>query len=406
MRSVALALENALAPEHDWRRSASDLAIDVAGPLIERAPIDCLFVAAPAALLVDGQAAQGAVLADRLGLTRVPCYQLEAGDASGAAALHAAVAQIGAGLARAALVVAVSKVSDRSERERAALLDSLIDREVEAPLGLTYQALCGLLADLYVTRHGLKAGDLAHVVAKNAANAVAGGETFLPHAPSAIEVRRDIPVAPPLVRSDFAPLFDTATALVVAEAPLARELAAAPVEIAGLGAAGDVTVLADRPEPLRLEAAARAASIATGVRGLEGLAFLEVSSACSILEILAVESIGVAAPGTATGRYKDGLGRAGSPLSINPGGGAQGRGFGFGSSGLEQAREALLQLGGGAGKRQVAAAEQPGATALSVCLAGLGSQAFATLYRRPTGSPPVMSSRDREGTDRGGRTSS
>ena len=385
MRGVALALENALAPQHDWRRSAADLAIDVAGPLLERAPpgsIDALFVAAPAALLVDGQAAQGAVLADRLGLTRVPCYQLEAGDASGAAALHAAVAQVGAGLARAALVVAVSKVSDRSERERAALLDSLIDREVEAPLGLTYQALCGLLADLYVARHGLKAGDLAHVVAKNAANAVAGGETFLPHAPSAIEVRRDIPVAPPLVRSDFAPLFDTATALVVAEAPLARELAAAPVEIAGLGAAGDVTVLADRPEPLRLEAAARAASSATGKRGVDGLAFLEVSSACSILEILAVESIGVAASGTATGRYKDGLGRAGSALVINPGGGAQGRGFGFGSSGLEQAREALLQLGTGAGKRQVAAAEQPGATALSLCLAGLGSQAFATLYRR------------------------
>ncbi len=380
MKGVALALESALAPGHDWRRSAADLAVEVAAPLVDKAPIDALFVAAPSALLVDGQAAQGALLADRLGLARLPCYQLEAGDASGAAALHAAVAQVGAGLARAALVVAVSKVSDRSERERAALLDSLIDREVEAPLGLTYQALCGLLADLYVSRHGLKAGDLAHVVAKNAANAVAGGETFLPHAPTAIEVRRDIPVAPPLVRSDFAPLFDTATALVVAEMPLARELCAAPVEIAGMGAAGDVTVIADRSDPLRLEAAARAAA---GAGGTSGIAFLEVSSACSILELLAVESIGVAAPGTAAGRYKDGLGRAGSPLVINPGGGAQGRGSGFGAGGVEQAREALLQLGAGAGKRQVEAANTAGATALSVCLGGIGSQAFATLYRRP-----------------------
>jgi acetyl-CoA C-acetyltransferase len=166
---------------------------------------------------------------------------------------------------------------------------------------------------------------------------------------------------------------------VVAEAPLARELAAAPVEIAGMGAAGDVTVIADRRDPLRLEAAARAAAKAGGA---SGLAFLEVSSACSILEILAVESIGVAEPGTVCGRYKDGLGRAGSPLTINPGGGAQGRGFGFGASGLEQAREALLQLGAGAGKRQVEAASQPGATGLSLCLAGIGSQAFATLYRR------------------------
>src|SRR5690606_27378127 len=224
---VAIALESALPSGHEWASSAADLAQRVAAPLVERAPmIDAVFVAAPAALLVDGQAHQGAVLADRLGLGALPCMQLDAGDASGAAALHAAVAHVAAGLSRAALVLAVSKVSDRAERDRAALLDSLIDREIEAPLGLGYQALAGLLADLYVQRHGLRPGDLAHVVAKNAANAVAGGETFLPHAPSAIEVRRDIPVAPPLVRSDFAPLIDTATALVVTDAALARELSA------------------------------------------------------------------------------------------------------------------------------------------------------------------------------------
>ena len=69
MKPVCLALENALAPAHDWRRSAADLALEVAGPLLERARIDALFVAAPSALLVDGQAAQAGVFADRLGLT-------------------------------------------------------------------------------------------------------------------------------------------------------------------------------------------------------------------------------------------------------------------------------------------------------------------------------------------------
>jgi acetyl-CoA acetyltransferase len=355
--------------------------------------VEALFVAAPAALLVDGQAHQGALFADRLGLAALPCYQLEAGDASGAAALHAAVAHIGAGLGRAALVLAVSKVSDRSERERAALMDSLIDREIEAPMGLSYQALCGLLADLYLSRHRLRPGDLAHVVAKNAANAIAGGDTFLPHAPSALEVRRDIPVAPPLVRSDFAPLFDSATALVVCEAGLARDLAAAPVvEVAAIAAAGDATVVADRPDPLRLEAAARAVegalargrawgAAASAGRG-GGLAFLEVSSVCSILELLALESIGAGEPGTTPLSYKDGLGRIGSAMVVNPGGGAQGRGHGFGASGLDQAREALLQLAGAAGARQVADAARPGALALSLSLAGIGSQAFATLYRR------------------------
>ena len=392
---AALALENSLAPAHDWRRSAADLALEVAAPLLQRTPVDALFVAAPAALLVDGQAHQAALFADRLGLTALPCYQLEAGDASGAAALHAAVAHVGAGLARAALVLAVSKVSDRSERERAALMDSLIDREIEAPMGLSYQALCGLLADLYLSRHRLKPSDLAQVVAKNAASAVAGGETFLPHAPSALEVRRDIPVAPPLVRSDFAPLFDSATALVVCDAGRARELAAAPVvEVVAIAAAGDATVVADRHDPLRLEAAARAAAGALArARGRQGeaplaagrgggLAFLEVSSVCSILEVLALESIGATEPGATPLAYKDGLGRIGSDLVVNPGGGAQGRGHGFGASGLDQAREALLQLAGAAHGRQVAEAVRPGALALSLSLAGIGSQAFATVYRR------------------------
>ena len=382
---AAIALANALEPGHDWRSSAADLAVQVAGPLLDqcerRAQVDALFVAAPAALLCDGQAHQGAVLADRLGLAKLPCLQLEAGDASGAAALHAAVAHVAAGLSRAALVVAVSKVSDRSERERAALMDALIDREIEAPLGLTYQALCGLLADLYVARHGLKAGDLAHVVAKNAANAVAGGETFLPHAPSAIEVRRDIPVAPPLVRSDFAPLLDGATALLVTDAALARELGGGAVEVAALASAGDVTVVADRADPLRLEAVARASGAALARAGAAagGLAFVEVSSACTILEVLALESAGITEPGATTRQYKDGFGRAGSALVINPGGGAQGRGLGFGTGGLEQAREAFLQLGGAAGARQVASTA-PHALALAV--GGVGAHAYATVFKR------------------------
>jgi acetyl-CoA C-acetyltransferase len=380
----AIALCHALPAGHAWAASAGDLAIEVATPLLGRAPIDALFVAAPAALPVGGQAAQAAVLADRLGLARLPTYQLEAGDASGAAALHAAAAHVAAGLARCALVLGVAKISDRSERGRAALLDAAIDREVEAPLGLTYQALAGLLADLYLQRHGIKAGELGHVCAKNAANAVAGGETFLPHAPAALEIRRDIPVAPPLVRSDFAPLFDGATALIVAAPGLARELAPAPVELVGLGAGGDATVIADRADPLRLEAVARAggAALAAAATSLDRLAFVEVSSNATILELLAVESLGLFPAGGALAAYKDGAGRLTSPRPINPSGGAQGRGLALGNGGLEQAREAFLQLGGAAGKRQVAGADAAGATALAVTVGGLGGQAFATTFRR------------------------
>jgi len=286
--------------------------------------------------------------------------------------------------ARCALVLGVAKVSDLAERERGGLLDALVDRDAEAPLGLSYQALAGLLADLYVTQHGLKPSTFAHVIAKNAANAVLGGETFLPHAPSALELVRDIQVAPPLVRSDFAPLLDGASAVLVTDLGLARELTPAPVEIVSLGSASDLSVIADRPDPLAFTAAAAAgrAALARANVALDALAYLDVSSACTVLEVLALEALGATPVGQTGALCKDGFGRVAHARVVNPGGGAQGRGFALGTCGIAQAREAFLQLGGGAGKRQAAAALAPGARSLALGLTGLGVAAHATIFAR------------------------
>jgi acetyl-CoA C-acetyltransferase len=373
-----------LKADHHWEASAGDLALEVAGGLVggpAGAKIDAVFVAAP----IGEQAALAPVLVDRLGLAgKVAVYQLESGDGSGAAALHAAAVHVAAKQARCALVLGVAKVSDLAERERGGLLDALVDRDAEAPLGLSYQALAGLLADLYVTRNGLKPSTFAHVIAKNAANAVLGGETFLPHAPSALELVRDIQVAPPLVRSDFAPLLDGASAVLVTDAGLARELTPAPVEIVALGSASDLSVIADRPDPLAFAAAAGAgrAALARANVALDALAYLDVSSACTVLEVLALEALGVTPRGQTGALCKDGFGRVAHAKVVNPGGGAQGRGLALGTCGIAQAREAFLQLGGGAGKRQAAAALAPGARSLALGVTGRGVAAHATNFAR------------------------
>lgn len=378
MKGVFLAGAGDVRPDQRWSESVGDLARAAAEPCLAAAGprIDALVVAAAP----GAQAALAAVVADRLGLAgRVSVQQVELGDASGAAAVHAACAQVAAGLARCVLVVGVAKVSDLSERERTTYLDALIDQDAEAPLGLTYQALAGVLADLYLTRHGLKGGALAHVTAKNAAAATAGGETFWSHAPTAAELVRDLPVAPPLLRSDFAPILDGATCVLVADEATARELTPHPVAIVGLGAATDLSVVADRAAPLSLPAVAGATKVALERAGVarDALAFWELSSACTILETLAGESLGLAAAGGYGARCKEGL-----AVPVNPSGGAQGRGFVIGTCGVAQAREAFLQLGAGAGGRQVAAAQAQGASAASVSLGGLGTVAFATVYRR------------------------
>jgi acetyl-CoA acetyltransferase len=378
---VAIAGAASLFSTHRWDASAGDLAVEAASGLVEPQAIDTLFVAAPAAGPVDGQTEVAPVVADRLGLGGgVTVYEVASGGGTGA--LHAAFAHVRAGLAERALVLGIAKVADLAEGERGALMDSLIDREAEAALGLTYAALAGLLADLYVARYADTAGTFAQVVAKNAANAVAGGETLLTHAPTVAEIRRDIPVAPPLVRSDFAPLVDGAVALLVTERAVADTLTDSPVELLAVGASTDGSVVADRADPLRLDAVARAARVACGSGGLADAAFVELDNACSVLEVLAVESLGLVEPGATGARYRDGFGRIASALAINPGGGAQGKGYAFGASGLEQVREAYLQLSGRGQRRQVPRAAREGARGVCVAVSGLGSAAYATLLGR------------------------
>jgi acetyl-CoA acetyltransferase len=380
MKGVCIAAESSLPCGHRWDSSAGDLAIEVCSPLLDRAPIDAVVAAAPAASR-HGQANIAALLVDRLGLAgKVATSAVDAGDASGAAALHSACSQVAAGLARAVLVIGVAKVSDESEKERSALLDALIDQEAEAAVGLTFAAQAGLWADAYLAKHGIKRGVFSQVVAKNAHNAFTGGETFLKHAPTPQELRRDLAVAAPLLRSDFAPLFDGATALLVADSAVAREICDAPVAVRGIGNSSDLSVLWDRPEPLQLSAAARAAARALTMAGQGSpgsMAFVEIHNSCSLLEVLALETLGLTEPGKTGAMLKDGFGRLGAELVVNPSGGQHGRGMSFGVAGLEQAREAFLQHSSSAGKRQVEGA--PGKASLLVSLGGLGTQALATV---------------------------
>jgi acetyl-CoA acetyltransferase len=235
-----------------------------------------------------------------------------------------------------------------------------------------------------VTRHDAKRRCFAHVVAKNAANAVAAGESYLAHAPTASEVARDIVAARPLVRSDFAPLFDGGTAVLVARGDALRRWTQTPVEIQSIVSATDLSVIGDRADPLQLAAVQRAAAqaLARADARASDVAFVDVDSTCSVLEVLALESAGLTEPGTTTAQYANGLGRPGSPLVINPGGGAQGTGLVFGTVGVAQAHEAFLQLVGKAGQRQVRSAMDVGARSLCISVSGLGTQAYAMVARR------------------------
>jgi acetyl-CoA acetyltransferase len=237
-----------------------------------------------------------------------------------------------------------------------------------------------LLADFYTQRYPEDRRVFQRVVAKNAANAMASDETFIRHAPSLAEVVRDFPVATPLVRSDFAPLIDGATAVLLTDLESARAVCETVVEVVGVAAAADVSVVADRVDALRLDAVTEATAAAVDPQTRRSLRVLETHNPCSVLEVLTLESAGFIEWGHAGRAYREGFGLRTSALPVNPGGGSQGRGLAFGVSGLEQTRELFLQLSGAAGSRQVESARtDPEARGLAIATAGLATCAYATV---------------------------
>jgi acetyl-CoA acetyltransferase len=382
MNQVAVVATSSLQSANHWGQSLADLALDVAEPLLDRAEPDGLFCASTSR--APGSMARGTsvVIADRLALpTTSRVYGFDDGDATGAAALHTAVAHIQAGLVKTALVVGVAKVSDLSEPDRYRTLDEALDRDAEVGTELTYLTHCGLLADLYLRRYGLNASALGHLVSHNLRNALSSGATQLKLAPSAAEVRKDVKVASPLTRSDFAPLLDGAVAILLSDTKVAWDLGDAPLEVLGISAARDTAVVWERGDPLCLSAVQTASSraLAQAHSSLAATRLLQIENACSLMEVLSLETLGVTRPGQTLSGYADGFGLIGGLPTINSCGGAIGRGHVLGAGGLAQVHDVMLAFTGGGCSRS---AEALAESALCVSFSAFASTAFATVLGR------------------------
>jgi acetyl-CoA C-acetyltransferase/acetyl-CoA acyltransferase len=149
---------------------------------------------------------------------------------------------------------------------------------------------------------------------------------------------------------DCSKVSDGASALVMASEEGLDRLGlrkADAIELAGFhGSEGDIT----RPpaDPTVLEntgAAARGALEMAGI-GADGIGALELHDCFSITGLLALESMGFAAPGKAPGFVADGGVAPEGPLPVNPSGGLCGFGHPVGATGVRQMVDLFEQLRG------------------------------------------------------------
>jgi acetyl-CoA C-acetyltransferase len=330
--------------EH-WDQSLSNLAAKaMLAALRDSGEVkpQALYVGNLLASAASGQANLGTKLADNINLTGIETFTVEAGEASGAAALRMGYLAVKSGYVDSALVVGVEKYTDVVGPEIDSIIAQSADFDFESMQGITPIAQAALLMQRYLDQYQPPRGAFAVLPLLAHANAV--------HNPDAMYQKNWQPESKSTI----------------------------PVQIAASNIVVDALALHDRPDPLAFNAAGASVKKALQNAGLgwEDMDLFELWDAASIYGVLTLEACGFAAHGEGWRWLGENDLSPRGKLPLLTMGGNKARGFPLGTAGLYQAVEAVRQLRGQAGENQV-----PGArTAILQALGGPAATAITHIF--------------------------
>jgi acetyl-CoA acetyltransferase len=310
------------------------------------------FQAAFCGTAYSGVAAGHRVL-DAIGATGGPIVDVEAGCASGGAAVMMAAGAIAAGQYDTVLVFGMEKMPKGIIRS-----SFFAPWQEEAGMAAT-PAYFALRAQRLMRESGVTKQHLADVVVKNRANGVTNADAMFRKAVTAEDVLASRLVCEPLHLWMLCSPNEGAAALVlrasdsksggvhVAAAALRSHL---PGNV--LSEATPMSGLVDDDVPAATTLAARAAFEQAGL-GPSDIDVVELQDTDSARELLSYEELGLCPAGDAAKLLEEGATQMGGRLPVNPSGGLLSKGEPLGASALGQLVELTRQLRGEAGTRQV-----------------------------------------------------
>ena len=290
-----------------------------------------------------------------IGRTGVPIVDVEAGCASGGAALMLAGGAIRAGQYDCALVFGIEKMP------RGIIRSSFFEpwRE-EAGLAAT-PAYFALRAQRLMRESGVTKDQLAEVVVKNRAHGVDNPNAMFRREVTAEQVLASRVVCEPLHLWMLCSPNEGAAAVVLRAAPgggpgsgVTLEAAALRSHLPGsvLSEGTPLSGLADDDVAPPTTLAAHAAYDEAGL-GPDDLDVVECQDTDAARELLSYEELGLCPKGDAGKWITEGVTRLGGRVPVNPSGGLLSKGEPLGASALGQVVELVTQLRGTAGSRQV-----------------------------------------------------
>lgn len=336
-------------------RTLAAQAVDAAltDARLETAAVDALYASAMLSDELQCQKHVAALIADEAGLAGVEAFEARAATASGAAALRLGYLAVASGACDVVVAAGVEKMSDGIPTP---VLAKALDAQRETPDGATLLSQNARLMALYLERTGAPREALALFSVNAHANAQHNPNALFPDRPFTVaDVLASRPIIPPIRLLDCSPICDGAAAVVLASSPLARQAGQTPVRILASSAATDRFRMADRPDPLVLEAARRSAAKAYRQAGItaDEIDFFELHDAFSIMACLLLEAAGFAEQGEGWRLALEGDIRPDGRIPIATRGGLKARGHPIGATALYQAGEIVQQLTGRAGGNQL-----------------------------------------------------
>jgi acetyl-CoA acetyltransferase len=305
-----------------------------------------------------GGVASGHKVLGRLGMTGMPIVDVEAGCASGGAALALAATAIRSGQIDTALVFGIEKMP------RGIIRSSFFEPWQEASGLASTPSYFALRAQRLMHTSGVTKQHLAAVVVKNRKHGATNPDAMFQSPVDAESVLASRVVCEPLhlwmlcspnegaaavvlTRSDASTNSSDHTQIELAAAVLRSHLPG-PVLSESTPLSGLATD--DVPTPTML--AARAAYEESGI-GPEGLDVVECQDTDAARELLSYEELGLCEAGGSPDMLDRGDTVLGGRLPVNPSGGLLSKGEPLGASALGQVTEIVRQLRGLSGDRQV-----------------------------------------------------
>jgi acetyl-CoA C-acetyltransferase len=345
-----------------WEASFRDLFIEAGAKALEDAnlageQIDAMYVGNMSAGRFIEQEHIGALIADYAGLAtrNIPSTRVEAACSSGGLAFRQAVISVASGHEDIVVAAGVEKMTDVEPGASTDALTGAADREWEGFMGATFPGLYAMIARDYMHRYPLTREQLAMVPVKNHYNGARNPIAQFQSEITIDTVLKSTLVADPLRLFDCSPITDGAAAVIVAPLERAREFTDTPVKVLATAQAGDTISLHDRRDISTLDATVAAGRKAFQMARLEhrDIQFVEVHDCFSIAEICAIEDLGFCRKGDAGKFTEEGQTALGGSIPVNTSGGLKACGHPVGATGIKQVCEAVQQLRGEAGRRQV-----------------------------------------------------